>query len=197
MKKITTLLICSSIFLMLACNNEAPKDQAKTITEESTTEVASVTHTFNQVDATALATIRASIDKYLELKNALAADDDAKAAEIGNQLAETLKGLNKAALTEEQVKVIAENEEDLIENAEHIAKNKGNIKHQREHFVAMSEEMYQLVKSFGGNQTLYHAHCPMAQNNKGALWITESQEIKNPYFGAKMLSCGSIEEAIQ
>ncbi|MBC6491569.1 hypothetical protein BC349_10955 [Flavihumibacter stibioxidans] len=61
----------------------------------------------------------------------------------------------------------------------------------------LSNSFYELVKNFGGGRTLYHAHCPMANNNQGALWLSESMEIKNPYFGSEMLTCGSIEEQIQ
>jgi hypothetical protein len=37
----------------------------------------------------------------------------------------------------------------------------------------------------------------MAQDGKGAMWLSESKEIKNPYFGDKMMECGSVEEEIQ
>ena len=40
---------------------------------------------------------------------------------------------------------------------------------------------------------LYHDHCPMAQDNKGAMWLSETKEIRNPYFGDKMMTCGSVE----
>jgi hypothetical protein len=36
----------------------------------------------------------------------------------------------------------------------------------------------------------------MANNNKGALWLSEVKEIKNPYFGSKMLTCGSVKKQI-
>jgi len=34
----------------------------------------------------------------------------------------------------------------------------------------------------------------MAGDGKGAIWISETKEIKNPYYGKKMLSCGSMKE---
>jgi hypothetical protein len=34
----------------------------------------------------------------------------------------------------------------------------------------------------------------MADDNKGAVWISETKEIKNPYFGKDMATCGSIKK---
>lgn len=36
--------------------------------------------------------------------------------------------------------------------------------------------------------------CPMALNNSGAFWFSTSKEILNPYFGDKMLKCGSVQK---
>ena len=57
--------------------------------------------------------------------------------------------------------------------------------------------MYELVKNFGAGRPLYHDHCPMARDNQGAMWLSEVKEIKNPYFGAAMFSCGQVQEVIQ
>jgi len=51
-----------------------------------------------------------------------------------------------------------------------------------------------MVKAFGSGMTLYHDHCPMYDNNKGAMWLSETREIRNPYFGDKMMTCGSVKE---
>ena len=61
----------------------------------------------------------------------------------------------------------------------------------------MSKDMYDMVKAFGAGMALYHDHCPMAQDNKGAMWLSETKEIRNPYFGDKMMTCGSVEEMMK
>ena len=43
---------------------------------------------------------------------------------------------------------------------------------------------------------VYYQYCPMAFNNKGAYWMSQDREIKNPYFGDKMLECGSLEDSL-
>jgi hypothetical protein len=67
---------------------------------------------------------------------------------------------------------------------------------QRTHFYDLSLGVYELAKAFGAGRTLYHDHCPMARDNQGALWISEIKDVQNPYFGAGMLTCGTVEEVI-
>jgi hypothetical protein len=65
-------------------------------------------------------------------------------------------------------------------------------------FEQLSNEMIAVVKQFGiaENRVLYRLHCPMAFNNKGADWLQRDEDTCNPYFGALMLKCGEIAEAI-
>lgn len=57
--------------------------------------------------------------------------------------------------------------------------------------------MVKSVKAFGyGNQKLYVDYCPMANNNKGAYWLSQTKEIKNPYLGKKMPKCGELKKEI-
>ena len=45
-------------------------------------------------------------------------------------------------------------------------------------------------------ETLYVQKCPMANSYKGAIWLSTEKEIKNPYYGDEMLSCGSVIDSI-
>ena len=40
-------------------------------------------------------------------------------------------------------------------------------------------------------------HCPMANNGKGADWLSKENEVKNPYYGSMMLGCGKVTETIK
>ena len=104
---------------------------------------------------------------------------------------------DKKGLTTEQKKTFEDVANDATEHAEHIGKNGGNLAHQREHFEMLSKDMYDLVKAFGGGQVLYKDFCPMYNNGKGAFWISEIKEIKNPYLGKAMPTCGSIKEELK
>ncbi|PTS99156.1 hypothetical protein DBR11_13100 [Pedobacter sp. HMWF019] len=73
-----------------------------------------------------------------------------------------------------------------------------DIEAQRIEFAALSTNFIALLKKGGmGGGELYIAHCPMASNDKGADWVTNSREIKNPYFGESMLTCGTIKETLK
>lgn len=136
------------------------------------------------------------VNDYLQLKDALTKDNDKDAAAAGNAMVKAFNSFDKASLTTEQLKVYNDIEEDAKEHAEHIGANAGNIKHQREHFETLSEEMYELVKSVGAGQKLYYTHCPMYNNNKGADWLSETKEIRNPYLGQAMPTCGTVKEEL-
>ncbi len=132
------------------------------------------------------------ITQYLHLKNALTSDNSEEAATAGTELHTALANLGKLVMTAAQKKAYNDIAGDAEENAEHISENGGNIKHQREHFESLSDDIYDLIKSYGTSQTLYKDYCPMAN----ASWLSETKGIKNPYLGSKMSTCGSVKETI-
>ena len=179
-------------------NHAVNNDTVQHSTNTDDKEMKTVAVTYSNVDVKAAASIKEIVDHYLHIKNALANDNGSEAAAGGKAMDKAISKLDKSLLSAEQKKVYDEIEEDLKEHAEHIGKNRDNIKHLREHFSMMSEDVYDLAKAFGGGQALYHDHCPMYNKDKGgAMWLSETKEIKNPYFGSEMPKCGSVEEVIK
>ncbi|HSC40410.1 MAG TPA: DUF3347 domain-containing protein [Chitinophagaceae bacterium] len=197
MKNILFGLAVSTLFIA-ACNNGTNSStQAKTADSNAapaTTEAAKEPGVSASTKATPVKEI---VSTYLQMKNAFAIDNDKDAAVAGDAMVQAFGKFDKASLTPEQSRVYTDIEDDAKEHAEHIGKNVGNIRHQREHFEMLSKDVYQLVKTFGSGQELYYDHCPMYNNNKGADWISETKEIKNPYLGKSMPTCGSIKEEIK
>lgn len=177
------LSIAIAAITMTACNSSGSKSA-----DESTLSVSDVTNTSSIVEI---------VSVYLHLKNALAEDNSAEAAVSGTSLEAAFKNFDKTALNETQKKTYEDVEDDAREHAEHIGSNSGNIAHQREHFEMLSKDIYDLVKAFGGGQVLFYTFCPMYNDGKGAYWISETKEIKNPYFGKEMPDCGAVKEEIQ
>lgn len=134
------------------------------------------------------------IRDYLILKNALVADNDQAVAKAGKQLFTTLRNVNMKAIPADKHKEYMDIAEDAKENAEHIGNNAGKIDHQREHMASLSNDIADLIAAFGTTQKLYQDHCPMYNDGKGAIWISEKKAIKNPYYGDKMLTCGSVKK---
>jgi hypothetical protein len=155
------------------------------------------TKTSAAVDAKVAASIKGIVEHYLQLKNSLASDKTKDAAAAGKEIVKVMETLDKSLLTADQKKLYEDVEDDAREHAEHIGANGGNIEHQREHFDMLSKDVYDLVKAFGGGQVLYKDFCPMYNDKKGAIWLSETKAIKNPYYGKKMLTCGSIQEELK
>lgn len=192
---------------LAACNN-ANNNTADTKQADVKNDTAIASHQQPTTDTAASQTASANstavfpskeiIAGYLQLKNALAKDNGKDAAAACNAIVSTLAKVDMKSLSEVQMKSYMDIADDLKENAEHIGANAGKIDHQREHFIMLSKDIADLIKTFGnGGQTLYKDFCPMANDGKGATWISEVKEIKNPYLGSKMPDCGTVKETIK
>lgn len=54
-----------------------------------------------------------------------------------------------------------------------------------------------LIKVSKQETPIYYQFCPMANNGKGANWLSKENVVKNPYYGSMMLSCGKVTETIK
>lgn len=130
---------------------------------------------------------------YMSLKDALVATDKDAAAQAGKKMESALRGLNVSSYTTEQQKQLKDIVADATEHAEHIGKSE--MDHQREHFKMLSKDMIDMVAITGTNATLYQQFCPMY--DKGSAWLSMDKDIKNPYYGSKMMTCGKVEKEIK
>jgi len=199
MKNIILGLMIAAIYLT-GCNgnNKSTENQKRneTLQLKSTVNKASVL-TSSVGDTKNAISIKEILNAYLQMKNAFTEDNSTGAAKAGEKLQTAFKNFDKTILTEVQKKTFEDVEADAIEHAEHIGANGGNIEHQREHFELLSKDIYDLVKAFGGGQVLYRDFDSMYNKGKGAYWVSETKEIKNPYMGKAMLTSGSIKEEIK
>lgn len=137
------------------------------------------------------------IDAYLEMKDALVNDNASKAQANAKKLKQELGKINMALFTGEAHNVWMKHSS-ALESAAGKASATEDIKKVREHFIEISSQLKMLTKTFKPyDQTLYVQFCPMADNNKGADWLSLESEIKNPYFGEAMLGCGEVEDSIK
>ena len=132
------------------------------------------------------------LDTYLQLKDALVNDNEGEAKKIGASMATAMGSFDISEFSSEEQANLKEIIETAKEHAEHIAKSE--IGHQREHFKALSTDMIDMVAVTGTPSTLYQQFCPMY--DKGSAWLSASKDIKNPYYGSKMLKCGKVEKEI-
>ena len=195
MRKNIIVGLATATVLLAACSNANNSSTDKE--NDSVRSIVSNTDTATTAAPVASVSIKDILDNYLQMKNAFAKDNDKDAAAAGNAMVTAFANFNTASLNETQSKMYNDIQDDAKEHAEHIGANAGNIKHQREHFDMLSKDIYQLVKTFGGGQTLYYDYCPMYNDGKGADWVSETKEIINPYLGKSMPACGTVKEELK
>jgi membrane fusion protein, copper/silver efflux system len=134
---------------------------------------------------------------YFDLKNALADDAPEKAKQHGLLLIAQLATTGQHSLEGEHHMFWMEQYEDMEESLKKIV-NANEIAAMREHFEPLSEAFIKTARTLGAiGQTWYVAFCPMYDNDRGAYWLSEFEQIKNPYFGSMMLRCGEVRETLR
>ena len=137
------------------------------------------------------------VDHYLKLKDALVAGDEEQAKKAAEETLQALEKVNMGLLTGKNHNAWMEQLTPIKNNLKGIVRMDG-VEMKREHFRIVSDHLAKAIKAFGieRQEPVYIEFCPMANNNKGAIWISQYQEIKNPYFGKKMLTCGEIKDTV-
>lgn len=134
---------------------------------------------------------------YFALKEHLAEDNFDNAQESAEKLKEALEKIDMKQFDgnahnlwmtfDRQMKTVLES-----------LNNQKDIAGLRTHFQTISDVLIQFIKQTGPfEEIMYIQHCPMADNDQGADWLSLSKEIKNPYFGSEMLRCGAVTEILK
>ena len=136
---------------------------------------------------------RGLLETYLKLKDALVASDQKSAQEYakkGETQGKAILDLNMDDMGRKHLTKI-------VEQLQKIS-NEPNLEQQRKLFIILSENMILVGNQMGSmGEKIYVQHCPMANDNNGANWLSLDQEIKNPYYGDAMLTCGSTVHVIE
>lgn len=140
--------------------------------------------------------LKAVFENYFAIKDALVKTDGTAASAKAKELLSAINGVKMEKLSMEEHTVWMKVMKDLAFDATHISDTK-DAAHQRVHFIMLSKNIYALIKVFKQETPTYFQHCPMANDGKGADWLSKENNIKNPYFGAQMLGCGKTTETIK
>ncbi len=132
------------------------------------------------VDTTALA--QASV----ALAESLAADksDDAATAKLAAEA---------TALAKRSQGEVKKGAEQIAQLAS--AMTGKSLDERRKEFKPLSEAVIRLVRAHRSSTMLFVSHCPMALGS-GADWLSATEQIANPYYGSRMLRCGSVQERL-
>lgn len=133
------------------------------------------------------------LSPYLEMKDAFVASDAAQVSASAEATLSVLKSLKTSELEKMEQSHLTK----AIEMLDAIAQS-DNLENQREHFVILNENIIPLAMNVEkAEPVLYVQKCPMANNNKGAVWLSTEKNIRNPYYGEQMMTCGSVIDSVQ
>ncbi len=119
-------------------------------------------------------------ENYLQLKDALVASDRKAAQSAATTLLANL-GKDDPMELKSEVQALAE---------------ASDIEEQRKMFSTLGAKLEPILRDHLSSGTVYKQFCPMAFNNQGGYWFSDSKDIRNPYFGDAMLTCGKVEEQL-
>jgi hypothetical protein len=170
---------------------------ADTTASSTATTAANATGSQFQVDALFQQQLANVFTSYLQLKDAFVLSNanqvKTEAKKVNNALAEVNMKLISGAAHNDWMNYLSRIQRSLTDI--HAS---SDIEDQRKAFSNLSDNLYKGVKAFGlGGKEAFYEYCPMAFNNQGAYWLSDQEQIRNPYFGDKMLTCGSVKEKLK
>jgi len=140
------------------------------------------------------------LDTYYSLKEAFVEEDSTKV----NAAAKTLQ-LNSGSLKVEElqgdstgmIKETAKQFAETIAGSSVALAAEQDMEAKRREFNMITDAMWSLTRTVRYNGSkVYYQYCPMAFDNAGAYWLSNSRQVRNPYFGSKMLSCGEVADSL-
>ncbi len=157
----------------------------------------SETLTKPNTDTTFKAQLTRVFENYLNMKNAFVASDAQKVNNEAQKVQNAIHSVDMELLKGDAHMAWMDQLKTLNSEIKTIA-GSSDIEKQRQAFSQFNEALYKSLQLFGlKNDTAYYQYCPMASDNKGAYWLSETTEIRNPYFGEDMLECGETRDTIK
>ena len=136
-------------------------------------------------------------DTYIKLKDELVKDNANNAIIASKEILENLSKVDMKQLTDKTAHNHWMSIEKEIKASANSISNSSDIEVQRGHFKHLSSHLMSAVKLFGINKKIFVKFCPMADNNKGAYWLSTEKKVINPYYGEAMITCGDVKQVIE
>lgn len=184
-RNLITMSLVAGSLMMFSCREQSEKDEEMSPEHqmhsgEDMSDEGEKSSSLKETDAEFKdEKVKQAFDEYLAVKDALVRTD----ASASRKSAENLKNTLKEAKPE------------IAEIAGRIVATE-DVNQQREIFSELTAAMEPVLKEAISSGKIYKQFCPMAFEGKGDYWYSTSEEIRNPYYGDKMLKCGRVEETI-
>lgn len=140
--------------------------------------------------------LQAVFTAYLPVKDALIQSDAKTAGREAKSLQVAIDKVDMKLVKEEAHMEWMKDLEVLQEATRGIV-NETEVEKARTMLSPLSDQLFHTLKKFQIEVDGYRQYCPMAFDNKGAFWLSDSDKILNPYFGDAMLTCGNVEEELK
>lgn len=136
------------------------------------------------------------VDAYFKMKNDLVASDFIKAHKSASNFQEKFNMINVEHLGTNAKEYWRKSETAIRKSIEKFSVA-NDIVEQRTAFAELSLQMIESVEAIGTyHDIVFVSFCPMAFDNKGGFWLSEFEQIKNPYYGDEMLKCGEVKKTL-
>lgn len=156
----------------------------------------------SNLDPAATTLLVTLLHQYFSLKDALVATQNTRADSAAKTMQQSLVALKSSLPADSGISTgdttirddISVMEQSLLKI---LALKDEGCEVKRVNFQPLSDALYHLLQQVKlKNVVVYHSLCPMALNEEGARWLSQYHEIKNPYFGQKMLTCGVVTDTL-
>jgi membrane fusion protein, copper/silver efflux system len=135
------------------------------------------------------------LNSYYTIKESLVNSDNKQASIASNKLLLNLQKTDMTLVKGDAHIYWMKKSNQLTIQANSIESTK-EIAEQRKVFAQMSLSLIEVIKAFGIGGESYEMYCPMTNNKQGAYWLSAETEIRNPYYGDKMMGCGEIRNEL-
>lgn len=183
------IFLVSLIGLLVACGTNPPKEEIQANLQK----VNGVSINSDQFNSQ----FKQFLHSYYDLKDAFIKEEmvaiNATADSLAKQINQILIKELKSDSTQKAAQILIESIK-----AELIGlKGETDIEEKRKAFQMIGEQLLVLIQTVQyDNEIIYSQFCPMAMNDNGATWLSNSAEIKNPYLPKTMLECGEVKDTL-
>ena len=150
-----------------------------------------------EVDPTFKKELQKVYNAYINMKNAFVASDAKKVQAEADKVKSDLDAVDMELLKGDlHMKWMSSL--NIMESEISNISGTGDLSEQRVAFAKFNDAFYKSLELFGiQDGVVYYQYCPMANGNEGAYWLSEIDEIRNPYFGDEMLTCGENRDTLE
>ena len=192
-RAIILIAVLALVVVVFKFCNDKPDKNAVAVAKQAPLAMGENSGPFNQSFNTLLSS-------YYSLKDAFVSSDVNKVNIAAGELAKSADSLKTSEIKGDSTGMIRETAKQFAQSLSSSASTlatAADIEAKRHEFETVTDALWSLTRTVQyDGQKVYYQYCPMAFNNKGAYWLSNTTEIRNPYFGDKMLKCGEVADSL-